>query len=141
VTPAVPPRTWIAIVGSALGAFTAVLEFDAVAAALVEVRGAVGASTEDSSWIATAYLVGEIVVIPLTGWLSRAFSTRLYLVTNAVLFIAFSFACASVRDLDQLIVLRALQGLSGGVMIPWRSRSSSPCCPRPAGRPGSRSSP
>jgi DHA2 family multidrug resistance protein len=115
---AVPLRSWIAIMGASLGAFMAVLEIEVVNAALADIRAAVGANIDDGSWISTAYLVGEIVVIPLTGWLSRAFSTRPYLIGNVVLFVAFSMACGSTRDLDQLVVLRALQGFTGGVMIP-----------------------
>jgi DHA2 family multidrug resistance protein len=118
MTPPVPLRIWIAVVGASIGAFMAVLELEVVNAALAEIRGAVAANTEDGGAISTAYLVGEIVVIPLTGWLARAFSTRLYLVGNAALFVAFSFACADARDLDRLVVLRVLQGFTGGVMIP-----------------------
>ncbi|MBV8410186.1 MAG: DHA2 family efflux MFS transporter permease subunit [Alphaproteobacteria bacterium] len=117
-TTVVPLRSWIAVLGASLGAFMAMLETEVVNAALADVRGAVGANIDDGSWISTAYPIGEIVAIPLTGWLSRAFSTRLYLITNAALFVAFSIACGSVRELDQLVVLRALQGLSGGVMVP-----------------------
>jgi DHA2 family multidrug resistance protein len=118
VTGSIPLRTWIAVTAASLGAFLAVLEIEVVNAALVDIRGAVGAGIDDGSWVSTAYLVGEMVVIPLTGWLARAFSTRLYLSANTLLFVAFSVACPSVRDLDELIVLRALQGFTGGVMIP-----------------------
>jgi MFS transporter, DHA2 family, multidrug resistance protein len=58
------------------------------------------------------------VVIPLTGWLAQVFSVRLYLLTNAILFLVFSAACAFAQDLPQMIALRAVQGFSGGVLIP-----------------------
>src|SRR5947209_16883575 len=68
--------------------------------------------------MSTSYLVAEIVVIPLSGWLAQVFSIRIYLLTNAVLFLALSAACALAQDLPQMIVLRAIQGFTGGVLIP-----------------------
>jgi DHA2 family multidrug resistance protein len=111
-------RTWIAVIGSTLGAFMAVLNIQIVNASLADVQGAIGAGLDDGGWISTSYLVAEIIVIPLTGWLSRAFSVRNYLLVNAVLFLIFSAACALAHNLGQMIVLRAIQGFSGGVLIP-----------------------
>jgi DHA2 family multidrug resistance protein len=111
-------KTWIAVVGSTLGAFMAVLNIQIVNASLADIQGAIGAGIDDGGWISTAYLVAEIVVIPLTGWLSRVFSIRLYLLANAILFLAFSVVCAFAQNLQQMIVLRALQGFCGGVLIP-----------------------
>ena len=111
-------RTWIAVTGATLGAFMAVLNIQIVNASLADIQGAIGAGVDDGGWISTAYLIAEIVVIPLTGWLARVFSLRIYLLTNAVLFLVFSGACAFARNLDQMIVLRAIQGFCGGVLIP-----------------------
>jgi DHA2 family multidrug resistance protein len=111
-------RTWMAVFGSTLGAFMAVLNIQIVNASLADIQGAIGAGIDDGGWISTAYLVAEIVVIPLTGWLARVFSVRIYLLANAVLFLAFSAACAFARDLGGMIVLRAAQGFTGGVLIP-----------------------
>ena len=118
MTPAVPLRTWIAVVGSTIGTFMAIINVQIVNASLGDIQGAIGAGIDDGGWISTAYLVAEIVAIPLTGWLSQVFSTRRYLITNVVLFLVFSVACAYARNLDQMIILRALQGFCGGVMIP-----------------------
>ena len=118
MAPEVPLRTWMAIVGASLGAFMAVLNIQIVSASLDDIRGAFGAGADDGSWISTAYLVAEIVVIPLSAWLSKVFSPRRYLMVNAILFLAFSAACAFAQTLEQMIVLRALQGLAGGVLIP-----------------------
>jgi DHA2 family multidrug resistance protein len=114
----VSPRTWTAVVGATIGAFMAILNIQLVGAALGDIRAGLGASADDGAWIVTAYLVAEIVVIPLSGWLSRAFSPRRYLIANAALFLVFSVACAFAQDLGQMIVLRVLQGLTGGVLIP-----------------------
>ncbi|MDR6903938.1 MDR family MFS transporter [Rhizobium miluonense] len=119
VRPAMSPlRMWTAVVGSTLGAFMAVLNIQIVNASLADIQGAIGAGTDDGGWISTSYLIAEIVVIPLSAWLARVFSVRNYLLTNAVLFLLFSVACAFAANLQQMIVLRAIQGFSGGVLIP-----------------------
>jgi DHA2 family multidrug resistance protein len=68
--------------------------------------------------VITAYLIGEIIVIPMTDFLSRVFSLRRYLITNTALFLLFSVACGQAHSLPEMIVLRGLQGFSGGVLIP-----------------------
>ncbi len=113
-----PLRMWTAVVGSTLGAFMAVLNIQIVNASLADIQGAIGAGTDDGGWISTSYLIAEIVVIPLSAWLARVFSVRNYLLTNALLFLIFSVACAFAANLQQMIVLRAIQGFSGGVLIP-----------------------
>ena len=114
----VPAQAWLAIVGATIGAFMAILNIQLVSASLTDISGALSISVEDGAGIVTAYMVAEIVVIPLSGWLARAFSTRRYLIANAALFLVFSAACAFAQDLGQMIVLRILQGLTGGVLIP-----------------------
>src|SRR5690349_1056941 len=116
--PAVTAKTWIAVGGATLGAFMAVLNIQIVNASLADIQGAIGAGTDDGGWISTSYLIAEIVVIPLSAWLARVFSVRIYLLTNAILFLLFSVACAFAANLQQMIVLRAIQGFSGGVLIP-----------------------
>ncbi len=115
---AVSVRTWIAVIGATLGAFMAVLNIQIVNASLADIQGGIGAGIDDGGWISTSYLIAEIVVIPLSGWLAQVFSIRVYLLTNAFLFLVFSAACALAQDLPQMIVLRAVQGFSGGVLIP-----------------------
>ena len=114
----VPFRNWIAVIGSALGAFMAVLDIQIVNASLPDIQGAIGAGFDDGGWISTSYLVAEIIVIPLSGWLARAFSLRTYLLVNSVLFLIFSILCGLAQNLGQMIVLRGLQGFTGGVLIP-----------------------
>ena len=114
----VPLKTWLAVIGSTLGSFMAVLNIQITNAALPDIQGAIGAGIDDGGWISTSYLITEIIVIPLTGWLVRAFSMRVYLLVNAVLFLGFSASCASAHDLSQMIVLRGFQGFTGGVLIP-----------------------
>lgn len=116
--PSVPLKTWIGVMGTILGAFMAVLDIQITNASLQDIQAALGATLEEGSWISTAYLVAEIVVIPLTGWLSHVFSVRRYLLVNAALFIFFSVACAWAWNLPSMIVFRAAQGFAGGTLIP-----------------------
>ncbi|HEY9628652.1 MAG TPA: DHA2 family efflux MFS transporter permease subunit [Coleofasciculaceae cyanobacterium] len=111
-------KTWIGLMGTMLGAFMAVLDIQITNSSLKDIQAALGATLEEGSWISTAYLVAEIVVIPLTGWLSMVFSIKRYLLVNASFFIFFSVCCAWAWDLNSMIVFRALQGFTGGVLIP-----------------------
>lgn len=117
-TPDVTLKDWIGVSATLLGAFMAVLDIQITNASLNDITGALGASLDEGAWISTAYLLAEIVVIPLTGWLSQVFSVRRYLLVNAALFICFSIICAFATTLPQMILFRAGQGFTGGVLIP-----------------------
>ncbi len=106
------------MLGALLGAFMAVLNIQITNASLLYIEGGIGTGVDNGAWITTAYLIGEIIVIPLTDYLSRVFSFRRYLIVNTVLFLGFSVSCAFAQNLGQMIVLRGLQGFSGGVLIP-----------------------
>ncbi len=111
-------KTWIGVMGSMLGAFMAVLDIQITNSSLQQIEGAIGATQDEGSWISTSYLVAEIVTIPLTGWLSQVFSVRWYLVCNSILFLFFSIFCAWSANLGEMILFRAGQGFTGGVLIP-----------------------
>jgi DHA2 family multidrug resistance protein len=104
--------------GAIVGAFIAVLNIQVTNSALQHIEGGIGTGGANGAWISTAYLIGEIIVIPLTGFLSQVFSLRRYFITNLVLFLIFSVLCAFAANLGQMVVFRALQGFTGGVMIP-----------------------
>src|SRR5215813_15295665 len=107
---AVPLKNWLAVAGTAIGAFMAVLDIQITASSLRDIQGGLGASVDEGSWISTSYLITEIVTIPLTGWLARVFSPRIYIVANAILFVIFSMLCATTHDLPTMIAFRAAQG-------------------------------
>jgi DHA2 family multidrug resistance protein len=111
-------RTWLAVLASLLGAFMAVLDIAITNASLKDILGALSATQEEGSWISSAYLVAEIVVIPLAGFLATVFSTRRYLIVNVALFLVFSTLCGMAWSLESMIAFRAAQGFTGGVMIP-----------------------
>jgi len=114
----VPLKTWICVIGVLIGCFLAVLNIVVTNSSLRDIAGTLAASSDEISWIPTSYLVAEIVVIPLTGWLSAAFSLRKYLIVNSVLFVFFSVCCGQTHSLDLMILFRVLQGFTGGVLIP-----------------------
>ena len=110
--------TWIAVLAAMIGSFMAILNIQITNASLLNIEGGIGTGVDNGSWISTSYLIGEIVVIPLTDYLSRVFSFRRYMLASASLFAAFSVACAFTHDLPSMIAMRGLQGFAGGVLIP-----------------------
>jgi MFS transporter, DHA2 family, multidrug resistance protein len=109
---------WVAILAAMIGAFMAILNIQITNASLLNIEGGIGTGVDNGSWISTSYLIGEIIVIPLTDYLSRVFSFRNIMLWFSSLFAAFSVACAFATDLPTMIALRAFQGFFGGVLIP-----------------------
>jgi MFS transporter, DHA2 family, multidrug resistance protein len=111
-------RTWIAVLAGMIGAFMAILNIQITNASLLDIEGGIGTGVDNGAWISTAYLIGEIVVIPLTSYLSQVFSFRLYIIASTLFFAIFSMACAFAHDLGTMIAMRGIQGFAGGVLIP-----------------------
>src|SRR6201996_783509 len=109
---------WIAVLAAMIGSFMAILNIQITNASLLNIEGGIGTGVDNGSWISTSYLIGEIIVIPLTDYMSRMFSFRRYMLASASLFAIFSVACAFTHDLPSMIVMRGLQGFAGGVLIP-----------------------
>jgi DHA2 family multidrug resistance protein len=112
------PVVWISVFAAMIGAFMAILNIQITNASLLNIEGGIGTGVDNGSWISTSYLIGEIVVIPLTDYLSRVFSFRKIILSFATLFALFSVACAFTHDLPSMIAMRGLQGFFGGVLIP-----------------------
>lgn len=110
--------TWIAILAGMVGAFMAILNIQITNASLLDIEGGIGTGVDNGAWISTSYLIGEIVVIPLTSYLSRVFSFRTYMIGSTFFFAVFSMACAFAHNLGEMIAMRGLQGFAGGVLIP-----------------------
>jgi DHA2 family multidrug resistance protein len=115
---AVSIKTWIAVGAALLGAFMAVLNIQVTNSSLPDIEGGIGTGGVNGTWISTAYLIGEIVVIPMTAFLSDVFSLRRYMIASTALFLLFSVACGQATSLPEMIALRGLQGFFGGVLIP-----------------------
>ncbi|MES1989917.1 MAG: DHA2 family efflux MFS transporter permease subunit [Pseudomonadota bacterium] len=123
-TPALPAqgefsrRRVIGFVFMVVGMFMAILDIQIVASSLTKIQAGLSASSDEISWVQTSYLIAEVVMIPMSGWLSRVMSTRYLYVASCIGFTFMSFMCATATSIEQMIVYRALQGFLGGAMIP-----------------------
>ncbi len=120
-TPAQPRAsvvTWAGFAMMCLGMFMAILDVQIVATSLPTIQGALRIAPDQMSWIQTAYLIAEVIAIPLTGFLIRWLSIRWLFVAGVSVFTLASAGCAASNGFDSLIALRVIQGLSGGVLIP-----------------------
>jgi DHA2 family multidrug resistance protein len=116
--PKVTPRRLIAFFALVFGMFMAILDIQIVSSSLSEIQAGLSASPDEISWVQTSYLIAEVIMIPLSGFLARAMSTRILFVISAGGFTLASALCATATSIDQMIVYRALQGFIGGGMIP-----------------------
>jgi DHA2 family multidrug resistance protein len=101
-----------------IGTFIALLDIQIVSASLRDIGGGLSAGQDETAWVQTSYLIAEIIVIPLSGWLSRVFSTRWVFCASAIGFTVASLMCGWAWNIQSMIVFRALQGFLGGSMIP-----------------------
>jgi MFS transporter, DHA2 family, multidrug resistance protein len=111
-------RDLLPFVVMCFGGFMALLDIQIVAASLQHIGGGLSAAQDEISWVQTAYLIAEIIVIPLSGWLTRVFSTRWLFTASAAGFTATSMLCGLAWDIRSMILFRALQGALGASMIP-----------------------
>jgi DHA2 family multidrug resistance protein len=111
-------RRMVAFICMVFGMFMAILDIQIVSASLAEIQAGLSASSDEISWVQTSYLIAEVIMIPLSGMLSRILSTRWMFVISAAGFTAMSFMCAMSSSIEEMIVWRALQGFIGGGMIP-----------------------
>src|SRR4051812_12573534 len=112
------PAKWLAFTLMCVGMFMAILDIQVVATSLPTIQDALGISRDAMSWIQTAYLIAEIIAIPLTGWLTRVLTLRWLFVAAIALFTAASIGCALSGDFATLIGFRVIQGFAGGALIP-----------------------
>ncbi len=121
--PAVKPapldrRKMFAFICMVFGMFMAILDIQIVSASLAEIQAGLSASSDEISWVQTSYLIAEVIMIPLSGTLSRVLSTRWMFVISSAGFTLMSFMCAMSSSINEMILWRALQGFIGGGMIP-----------------------
>src|SRR5947199_1798974 len=113
----IEPRRLVAFLAMVFGMFMAILDIQIVSASLTEIQAGLAASADEIPWVQTAYLIAEVVMIPLSGYLSRALGTRLVFAISAGGFTAASFLCGTASSIGEMIVWRAIQGFIGGGMI------------------------
>lgn len=123
--PAKAPRpevNWfVLIVGfgaMVIGQFMAILDIQIVASSITEIQAGVGATSDEISWIQTSYLIAEVVMIPLSGYLQRWWGTRNLFLASAVGFTLMSVMVGLSGSIQEMILFRGLQGFLGGAMIP-----------------------
>ncbi len=111
-------KAWVGFTAMSIGMFMAILDIQIVASSLPEIQAGLGIGLNQLSWVQTAYLIAEVVAIPLTGWLTRVMSTRGAFLACICGFTAASLACAGSNSFWSLISARVLQGFCGGALIP-----------------------
>jgi len=107
-----------------VGMFIALLDIQIVASSLQDIGGGLSAAQDEISWVQTAYLIAEIIVIPMSGWLTRVFSTRWLFTISAAGFTLSSLLCGLAWDIQSMILFRAIQGMLGASMVPTVFTSS-----------------
>ncbi|MGM4892953.1 DHA2 family efflux MFS transporter permease subunit [Tardiphaga sp. 839_C3_N1_4] len=126
----VAPKRLIAFLIMVFGMFMSILDIQIVSASLSEIQAGLSASSSEVSWVQTAYLIAEVIAIPLSGFLSRALGTRLLFAISAAGFTFASLMCGFTSSIEQMILWRAIQGFLGAGMIPTVFASAYTVFPR-----------
>src|SRR3979409_1901432 len=126
----IPARRLIAFLIMVFGMFMSILDIQIVSASLTDIQAGLSASSTEGSWVQTSYLIAEVIAIPLSGFLSRAFGTRLLFAISASGFTIASFLCGFASSIEQMILWRAIQGFLGAGMIPTVFASAYTVFPR-----------
>src|SRR5690349_16111709 len=126
----IPPRRLFTFLIMVFGMFMSILDIQVVSASLQQIQAGLSASSTEVSWVQTSYLIAEVIAIPLSGFLSRAFGTRLLFSISASGFTVASLFCGFASTIEQMIFWRALQGFLGAGMIPTVFASAYTVFPR-----------
>ena len=111
-------RDWIGVLAMVTGLVMAIMDVQIVTSSLTQIQGGLSASADEISWVQTAYLIADVVMVPLSGMMSRLLSTHLLFVLAALGFTGASALCATATSLGQMIFYRAMQGFCGGAITP-----------------------
>jgi MFS transporter, DHA2 family, multidrug resistance protein len=111
-------RDWIGVLAMVTGLVMAIMDVQIVTSSLTQIQGGLSASADEIAWVQTAYLIADVVMVPLSGTMSRLLSTRVLFVVAALGFTGASALCATATSLGQMILFRAMQGFCGGAITP-----------------------
>lgn len=109
---------WIVTITVMLPTIMEIVDTSVANVALPHMQGSLNAGTDEITWVLTSYLVSNAVVLPMTGWLSRLFGRKRFLISCITLFTMASLLCGAAPNLASLIFFRVLQGAAGGALIP-----------------------
>ncbi|XUY29750.1 DHA2 family efflux MFS transporter permease subunit [Agrobacterium sp. rho-8.1] len=113
-----PVLVWTGFIAMCVGMFMAILDVQVVATSLPTIQSALAINPDQMSWIQTAYLIAEVVAIPLTGFLTRFLTMRWLFVISLSIFVVASVGCAISGSFEELVAFRVVQGFFGGTLIP-----------------------
>src|SRR5580700_5079413 len=126
----IEPRRLVAFLIMVFGMFMSILDIQVVSASLTDIQAGLSASSTEVSWVQTAYLIAEVIAIPLSGFLSRALGTRNLFAISAAGFTFASLLCGFATSSEEMILWRAIQGFLGAGMIPTVFASAYTVFPR-----------
>jgi DHA2 family multidrug resistance protein len=112
-----PAVRWIVLVALMAGTVMEVLDISIVNVAVPDMMGNLGATLDQISWVATGYIVANVITLPLTGFLSSYFGRRRYLAGSIILFTIASILCGLSRSLNELVIFRIMQGVGGAALL------------------------
>ena len=108
---------YIIAIAVTLAAVLELIDTSIVNVAIPHMMGNLGATLDEISWVSTGYIIANVIVIPMSGWLSGYFGRKRYLTGSIILFVCASFLCGAARSLDALVLWRVVQGLGGGALL------------------------
>ena len=111
------PYRWIILIGLITAAILEVLDTTIVNVALPQMAGNLGATREEIGWVSTGYILSNVIVLPMTAWLSSRFGRKRYLVGSILLFLVASFFCGTSGTLVELVFWRIVQGAGGAALL------------------------
>ena len=110
-------RRVIITITAVLCALLEIVDTTIVNVALNEMRGSLGATLTDVAWVITAYAIANVIVIPMTSWLSQQFGRRNYFAVSIIIFTVASFLCGNATNIWELVIFRFIQGMGGGALL------------------------
>ena len=110
-------RRVIITITAVMCALLEIVDTTIVNVALTDMRGSLGATLTDVAWVITAYAIANVIVIPMTSWLSQQFGRKNYFAASIILFTVSSFLCGNASTIWELVAFRFIQGLGGGALL------------------------
>src|SRR5215213_10183956 len=108
---------YLVAIAVSLAAMLELIDTSIVNVAIPHMMGNLGATLDEISWVSVSYIIANVIVIPMSGWLSAYFGRKRYLTGSILLFVVSSFFCGAATSLGGLIFWRVVQGIGGGALL------------------------